>query len=78
MGSLFLMRKKLNLLSSFLMFFGASVFQFLISFGAFFITGGVQVHHLTPKSILHISIFVPVRLSWGSSLTLIFSNISSI
>ena len=39
---------------------------------------GVQVHHLTPKSILHISIFVPVRLSWGSSLTLIFSNISSI
>ena len=52
------MREETNLLFSFLMFFGALVFPFLISSVAFFTTGGVQVHHLTPNSILHISIFV--------------------
>ena len=53
------MRRKTNLLFSCLMFFGASVFLFLISSGvSFFIGGRVQVHHLTPNSILHISIFV--------------------
>ena len=52
------MRGESNLLFFFLMFFGASVFLFLISSVASFITGGVQVHHLTPNSILHISIFV--------------------
>ena len=40
------------------MFFGALVFPFLIYFEAFFIIGGVQVHHLTPNSILQILIFV--------------------
>ena len=58
MGSLFHMRKGTNLLFFFLMFFGDSVSPFLISSEAFFIIGGVQVHHLTPNSILHISIFV--------------------
>ena len=52
------MRKETNLLFSFLMFFGASVFLFSISSGASFSIGGVQEHHLTPNSILHISIFV--------------------
>ena len=58
MGSLFLMRGWMNLLFFILMFFEASVFPFLISSEVFFIIGGVQVHHLTPNSILHISIFV--------------------
>ena len=48
----------MNLLFFIPMFFGASVFLFLIYFGVFFTIGGVQVHHLTPNSILHISIFV--------------------
>ena len=48
----------MNLLFFILMFFGASVFPFLISSGVFITTGGVQVHHLTPNFILHISIFV--------------------
>ena len=42
MGSFFLMREKMNLLFFFLMFFGASVFRFLISSGAFSITGGFK------------------------------------
>ena len=46
------------MLFSFLIFFGASVFSFLISSVASFTTGGFQVHHLTPNSTLHISIFV--------------------
>ena len=58
MGSPFLMRGEKNLSFFFIMFFGALVFPFLISSEAFFIIGGVQVHHLTPNSILHISIFV--------------------
>ena len=57
-GNLFPMRKGTNMLFSFLMFFGASVFLFLISSGASFSIRGVQVHHLTPNSIFHISIFV--------------------
>ena len=48
----------MNLLFSFLMFFGALVSLFPISSGASFSIGGVQAHHLTPNSILHISIFV--------------------
>ena len=52
------MRKKTNLLFSFFTFFGASVFPFLISSRASFTIGGVQVHHLTPNSILYISTFV--------------------
>ena len=52
------MREETNLLFSFLMFFGASVFLFSISSVAFFITGGVHVHYLTPNSMLHISFFV--------------------
>ena len=58
MGSLLLMRGEMNLSFFFLMFFGALVFPFLIYFEAFFIIGGVQVHHLTPNSILQILIFV--------------------
>ena len=45
------------LLCSILMFFQASDFLFLISSDVFFTTG-IQVHHLTPNSILHILIFV--------------------
>ena len=55
--NLLLVRKRVNLLCSILMFFEASNFLFLISSDVFFTTG-IQVHHLTPNSILHISIFV--------------------
>ena len=58
MGEPFPHEGETNLSFFFLMFFGASVFLFLIFSVASFITGGVQVHHLTPNSILHISIFV--------------------
>ena len=52
------MREETNLSFFSLMFFVTSIFLSQISFEVFFIIGGVQVHHLTPNSILHISIFV--------------------
>jgi hypothetical protein len=40
---------------------------------------GIQVNHLTPNSILHISIlFISAKPSWGSNLNSIYSNISFI
>jgi len=41
-GSPFLMREETNLLFFFLMFFGASIFPFLISSEAFFTIGGFR------------------------------------
>ena len=79
MGSLFLMREQTNLLFFFLTFFGASVFLFLISSVASFTTGGFQVHHLTPNSTLHISIFVHLCEAFlGIDLTSICFSISFI
>ena len=48
----------MNLLLSTPIFFEASAFLFLISSEVFFHHWGIQVHHLTPNSILNISIFV--------------------
>ena len=52
------MREETNMSFSFLMFFGVSVFLFLIFSPRPSSSLGVQVHHLTPNLIIHISIFV--------------------